>query len=336
MRVAVLMLAFALACPAGAQSGLRLHRLAPADAEQASDPLPVATDPGTTVRVGRSILDVPATAIQTVGVEMEGDGSATLAVWLLPAASDRLASLTAASSGQTLAVVYDGRVLSVPRVDGPVSNGLIIVPGLASDLAGGIARRMRIAIGAEVAQQPQVPQQSDPAPSRPSSPAGWASSSQPPAEDLPQSAEQSAIRFVEAIDRRDWRTAARALHPEAQRTLLQDAAALWRLDGPRVVIEESLSALDLDAEAVVGPLAGQPLSDEEMLMLHLAVMDVRKNGPRAWPSPELIDVASDGDAMHVLFRHAEATRGQSRLTVVTLQRDREGRWRPLATETRGF
>lgn len=349
--------------PASAQEGLRLHEAVTPEAPGDTTGLrqvTLATAAGSDVHLGRPVLELATSDIQTVGLEGDGDGTGVLSIWLVPSATRRLEAVTAAASGRALAVVHDGRVLGAPLIAGPVTNGLVMLPGLRADDARTVAATLRgEAAPARVAPSPprrptpgawgrsrtgphrDVPRRPLPA-SRPFDPApppdiesGATPAETPLADRL---AEDVALAFVRAVARRMWGAAADVLHPDAQAAIRPDALATLRLDGALVRVRQEAGEERVRAADVLGrtPTSLESLSDRDLAALHLAGLEALG----AWGAPEsgrrVVGTVDDGALSHVVLRGDAPVNGLSEVSVVTLRRDAAGDWRVVLTEARGF
>ena len=363
MRTALLALALA-ALPAAAQTDLRIHQAAPADA-RAPDGMrraPVEALGGDEVWLGVAVLDLPASSVETVGTERDADGTRTLSLWLTEPAAAALAQLTAASVGRPLAVVFGRRVLAAPLVEGPVTNGLVRIDGLDAETVDALARSLREAAGVEDAPRVAPPPRSAPRvapPERAETPSERATPPERPAprperpaltpEPAPPTtaagaeaagASAAALAFVEAVARRDWPAVADALHPASHQAARPGATEILRFDGPTTRVRDGDREGAFATADVLGrvPTVTRPglLSDRDLAALYLAALDVLGTwGPPA-PPRRVAGEVSDGDLVHVLLSPAVRPDGVSDVTVVTVRRDDAGRWRPLLTQAQGF
>ena len=292
---------------------LRLHEVVGPGAEDAVT-MPVETGPP--ARVGRVVLDVGPADVESVGLEVEPDGTARLSVWLGGTAAGALADVTATAAGGALAVVVDGRVLATPTVAGSVTNGLVAVDGLRAESGRALAARLR----------GDLPRASRPAPPEP--PRG------PPAGDP----EGVARAFVEAVARRNWGAAADALHPDAHAALREPALGILRLEGATVRVREGLrdGAFPL-SRVLPAARAGslEALPDRDLAAVYLAGLDALGVWGAPGPPRTVVGRIPDGERVHVLFRGGLEA-GRAEVTVVTVRRDGAGRWRALLTEAQGF
>ena len=376
MRLVLVVLAL-LAAPASAQ-GLQIHAAVTSDAPGDTGGMrrqSVATALDREVWVGPVVLDLPAEAIQTVGLELDVGGGTALSLWLSDDASAAFAALTGRSVGQALAVVYDGRVLTAPVVRSAIPNGLVMITGLGADEAGRLADALRAATAPGPAAAPAVsatpppvrrrlpqasvpdvpvrpamrldPPPTDPAdgpapsPSAPAPPATAPVVSAPSSSGSPgRSASATAQAFTGAVSRRDWRAVARALHPDALRAVQPWAVEMLRLDGPTVTVRDQDQRASFDAASALGarPSAGSisELGDLDRAVLYLAGLDALGVWGEPGPSRAVVGEVLDGDRLHVVLRDAAPSPGVSEVTVVTLARDGRGDWRPVLTQPQGF
>lgn len=154
--LAVLLAALVVGTPR-AQT-LHIHAAVTADAPgdtTGMERLPIAGDPQRTVLVGESLLDLEPASLQTVGLEEDGNGQATLSLWLSEDTGRAFADLTERSVGKALAVVYDGRVLAAPVVRSRIANGHVRITGLVATEGEQIAVRLREGMGAGTAPPPE-------------------------------------------------------------------------------------------------------------------------------------------------------------------------------------
>ncbi len=339
----------------------------------------VATAPDREVWVGPVVMDLAPSSIRTVGLELDRDGTAALSVWLSDRAGAEFEALTAASVGRALAVVWDGQVLAAAVVESAIPNGMVMVTGLEAAEAERLADALRRATEDPQARAGGAPEPEDwgPAsgptgqpsrtpvpgsgvPSRPPlrldpppglgssayepaapAPATSAPTGPAPASPAPTSAASGAAQgFVGAVARRDWRTVARSLHPDALRSVRLNAPGLLRLDGGAVRVEDGTGEVSFAAADALG---GAPrssrladLGDEDVAVLYLAALDALG----VWGAPvafrEVVGEVPDGGRLHVVMRSPTVPAGVSELTVVTLARDASGTWRPLLTQPQGF
>lgn len=244
-------------------------------------------------------------------------------------AGEAFARLTEARTGQPIAVVLDGRVLTAPTVNGAIPNGRVQITGQftrseaesiasaireatqAGDARAALLRRLRAGVDL----------------SRPDS---------------------AVVAMRRAAGAADWLTVARILHPDAQRALRDDAEGELTLSGG--------SVLSLDRRGPpprpVGATPPKPndppgvsirdvleqdapgtrwtdFSDEQATALIFAAA----GGPR--PSPErsaVVGTVLDGETAYVVLDAAEATAfgeaGISEAVVVEARRV-GGQWRVL-------
>ena len=363
--------------PASAQSRLQVHAAVTADAAGDTTGMrrqSVATAPDREVWVGPVVMDLAPPSVRTVGLELDGDGTAALSLWLSGPAGAEFEALTAASVGRALAVVWDGRVLAAAVVESAIPNGMVMVTGLDAGEAERLADALRQATedppaGASEAREPprasapprapaptppsdvpsRPPLRLDPPPGvgstpyepAPPAPATSAPSGSTPTSPAPASSASGAAQaFVGAIARRDWRAVARSLHPDALRAVRLNASGLLRLDGGTVTAQDGTQRASFVAADVLGsaPRAGRlaDLGDQEVAVLYLAAL----NELGVWGAPaafrEVVGEVPDGGRLHVVMRSATVPAGVSELTVVTLARDAGGTWRPLLTQPQGF
>lgn len=123
-----LLAACAGAPPTAPQHSFDVHALAErpsASTRTLADPLGkavlVATQPTLTQR------DVQQAELASVA-----DGMPAVQVQFTPDASQRLAKLTREEQGKALAVVIDGQLRLLPKVDRPVTDGRVMLQGFAS------------------------------------------------------------------------------------------------------------------------------------------------------------------------------------------------------------
>ncbi len=358
-----------LSASASAQ-GLRLHAAVTADAPGDRAGLrSLTTEAGVEAWVGQAVLDLPPSSIATVGLEEDANGTSTVSVWLAGAASVALTRVTEASTGTALAVLHDGRLMSAARIAGPVTNGLVQIPGLRPAVAERLAAALR---GETAAPPPAAPPGAAPPGAAPpgaappgAAPPRWsappasvdvapertdadaaARPAVPPAEPayrpgLPAGAVpeagRAALDLVDALARRAWTAAAAALHPDAQAAVRSDALGLLHLDGATVRVRDGLQEGSFPlADVLTGVRSLDDVSDRDLAALYLAGLDALGVwGPAA--SRVVVGTVADGDLSHVVLRGTEAgTTGLSMVTVVTVRRDGSGRWRALLTEARGY
>ena len=329
----VLLLALALLAPA-AHAQIQIHAAVAPDTEGDTDGMTrqsVVTAPGQEVWVGDVVLDLPPASIQTVGLETDADGGSALSLWLSDEAGQAFAVLTAESIGKALAVVYDGRVLVAPVVVSPIPNGLVMITGLEDAEAERLAEEIR------QANEPDFIHQ------MPSQPPGMMTLPPlPPAPETPpnraDAAGQAAQRFVDAVAARDWRAVSAMLHPQSLRVARASALSILEIDGRVVRVrsegqEGSLVAPDVLGFAPSG--RASDLSDQDLVTLYLAALDVLGVWGAPAPSRQVIGEMTDGDRVHVLLRAAAVDAGVSDVSLVTLARD-GAEWRPLLTQPQGF
>ncbi|PAP77658.1 SecDF P1 head subdomain-containing protein [Rubrivirga marina] len=333
------------AFPLHAQAGLRLHAVVSSTASGDTTGVhraPLATAAGGVVHLGAPVLEVPLDAIQTVGLEEDEDGTAVVSVWLDPVAALELARTTEDARGQALAVVHEGRVVGVPRVEGAVANGLILLPGLAAAEAARLAADLR----GESTGLASPPIQTGTG--------GGRTSTLPPAERLPMepavpsptvtplsadgTAQAAALAFVRAVAARQWGAAVEALHPDALDALRPDALGILRLDGPTVWVRDGIQEASFTAADVLGRVPDdlEGLAPPDLASLHFAGLDALG----VWGPPDsertVVGRVDDGELTHVVLRGAAPVGGMSVLSVVTVRRDDAGRWRVLLTDAQGF
>lgn len=125
---AALLAACAGAPPTAPQHSFDVHALAErpsASTRTLADPqgkaVLVATQPTLTQR------DVQQAELASVA-----DGKPAVQVQFTPDASQRLAKLTQEEQGKALAVVIDGQLRLLPKVDRPVTDGRVLLQGFAS------------------------------------------------------------------------------------------------------------------------------------------------------------------------------------------------------------
>lgn len=315
----------------------------------------VATAPDREVWVGSVALDLPPRSIQTVGLELDADGQTALSLWLSDEAGGAFASLTAASVGRALAVVYDGRVLTAPVVQSAIPNGLVLITGLDSGEAERVADALRDATDGD-----PPPLRVDPLPpaSGPSREAGLPREPAPGGSAVPREpradpdrsrgpeagvdgeAGRVAAAFVSAVAARRWQEVAAQLHPEALAVAQASALEILTLDQGTVIVRDGGQEGSFIASDILGaaPRAARldALPALDVAALYLAALDVLGVwGAPAEPRP-LIGQVVDGDRLHVLFRLPQPMPGVAELGVVSLARDARGEWRPLISQPQGF
>lgn len=375
LRGVALLVVVLAAAPASAQR-LQIHTAVTADAPGDTGEMrrqSVATAPDREVWVGPVALDLPPASIQTVGLELDADGTAALSLWLSDEAAQAFAGLTDASVGRALAVVWDGRVLTAPVVESPIRNGMVMITGLDAGEAERLADALREASEGAAGATPSEPA-SRPANPPPRTPVGWGPAPDPvrpsgiperpplrldpppgvssstsdlgsapipdvsgsdPARATPPaaSASRAAQLFADAVARRDWRTAAAALHPDALRAVRADTGL--RLEGATVRVQARGGEGSFDAADVLGrvPQSTSSLNDQDVAVLYLAGLDAIG----AWPTPDVdwqvTTEVPDGRRVHVLFQNPTEAPGVSETWTVTLAPDAGGAWRPLLTHS---
>ena len=343
--VPIACLALLFASPVCAQEGLRLHAVA----EGSEDPQEL-------------LLDLPLSAIATVGLEEDADGTFAVTVWLEGAAAAELARVTEAMTGFVVAVTQGERVLAMPRIASTVPNGLVTLPGfsqadaealaasLRGDEGGGPSRSPSEAVRPVAHSAPRpwgrsVPQAPPATPAdEPLAPWERPAPTAEPLERAPLSASDApsvvARAFVEAIDGQAWDRAADRLHPDAQATLREDALGLLRLDGPTVIVRDGLQEGAFAFATVVpgaAPSDLSRLSDRDLAALYLAGLDVLGVWGPPGPPVAVVGELADGPVVHVLLRAQDGVAGgTSAVTAVTMRRDVAGAWRVLLTNAQGF
>ena len=395
LLLVVVLMALAMGAPATALAQtLRIHTAVTDDAPGDTTGMtrrPLVGAPGQTVLVGDPVLDLQPSSLQTVGFEEDGEGEATLSLWLSDDVGQAFAALTERSVGSALAVVYDGRVLMAPVVQARIPNGHVLITGLTVDEGARVARELRAAMagtpeassgrpdtGPEVEgagsdspvrdrpprRFPREPGVSgtEPLPLPPSEPVaipplGESSRGEvpprreaaspsvaPPLDAVTATApaEAAALAFVRAVARRDWATAADALHPAALASLRPVALDLLRLDRTVVRVDDGRQAGTLRPDAVLGRSLGRTslsdLSDRDLAVLYLAGLEVLGVwGPAGPPRSIAGAVAETPSLVYVLLRpDAGAQTGVVDVTVVTVRLDASGVWRPLLTQVQGY
>ncbi|MBC13699.1 MAG: hypothetical protein CMM85_12095 [Rhodothermaceae bacterium] len=343
--VSVACLALLFASSVCAQEGLKLHAVA---------------DGSETLQ--EVLLDLPLTAIATVGLEEDADGTFAVTVWLESGPAADLARVTTAKAGSVVAVTHGGRVLAMPRIASTVPNGLVTLPGFSQADAEALAASLR----GDEAVVPSLPPSEPARPVTHSPPRPWGRSvsqappvtpaheplapwerptlTDEPLDRPPLSASDgpsvAARAFVEAIDGQAWGRAADRLHPDAQAALREDAIGLLRLDGPTVIVRDGLQE---GAFAFASVLTGTApadlgrLSDRDLAALYLAGLDVLGVWGPPGPPVSVVGELADGPVTHVLLRAPDGLNGgTSAVTAVTVRRDVAGAWRVLLTNPQGF
>ena len=332
----------------------------------------VATAPDREVWVGEVVLDLPPASVQTVGLELDADGAAALSLWLADDAAAAFAALTEASVGRALAVVWDGRVLTAPVVESPIRNGMVMVTGLGAAEAERLADALRevTEAAASASAMGTPPASLAPASAPPLTASGWSSPSRsdpagppslperpplgldpppglsPSASGVPTasaasvaaSARGAAERFTQALARRDWRTAAAALHPDAVRAVQEGAPDRLRLDGATVYVRSGGRDVSIAAADVLGdaPPSLARLDGQDLAALYLAGLGALGTWPPPGAALSVVAEVPDGRRVHVLMRAAADAAGVSGVAVVTLAPDADGAWRPLLPQPPGL
>ena len=325
-----------LAAPLHAQAGLRLHAAVTAGDTTGLRPAPLATASGGTVYVGDAVLDIPLAAIATVGLEDDPDGTAAVTVWLDAATSSALASVTEAATGRELAVLHAGRVLAAPRVESAVPNGLVMLSGLDPAEAARVAAALRD--DAPALRPASIPPPAPRVASWGRSPRATPVASKPETTERAETADAAALAFADAVARRQWGTAADLLDPEAHAAIRADALGLLHRDGGLVRVRDGNQEGSVQIADVLGQVPNAPLDRldaRDLTALYFAGLDALG----VWGVPDASRAVAgrvdDGDRVHVVLR-GESAPGMSKLSLVTVRRDRAGGWRVLLTEARGF
>lgn len=296
------------------------------------------------VWVGERIVAFEPGDIRTVGLEVENEDATAVAVWLTNPAARMLAGVTSDATGQALAVKHRGSVLSAPLVQGAVTNGLIMIVGLNPAEARRIAQSLREVIGVEDVVEPERTIEPERPASRPS-PRPEPVRAHPVGADpvegaAPQSAGEVASAFVRAVGRRQWSRVADLLHPDSWAAVRPDAVAMLRFEGQTVRVQDGEARGQFSARDVLGRGLTErrpaDLSDRDLTALQLAGLDALGVwGPPRAPR-DVVGEIEDGDRHHVILQAPDTADGVSNLSAVTVVRDRDGRWRVLFTEARGF
>ncbi|WP_152220385.1 hypothetical protein [Pseudomonas sp. SCB32] len=125
---AALLAACAGAPPSAPQHSFDVHTLA----ERPSAGTRTLADPQ-----GKAVLVVTQPVltqrdVQQAELASVADGKPAVRVLFTPEASQRLAKLTREEQGKALAVVIDGQLRLLPKVDRPVTDGRVLLQGFAS------------------------------------------------------------------------------------------------------------------------------------------------------------------------------------------------------------
>ncbi len=322
--------------------GLQICEAVTADAPGDTDGMrrtSIVTLPGSEAWVGRPLLDLAPGSVETVGLEVGPDG-ATLSLWLSEAAGAAFEALTARSVGHALAVVYQGRVLTVPVVESAIPNGLVLITGLEAEEGRRLADALRGVSAVPVEPSPPVTDRTDAGPLLPERPPRGPEFPDRSASPSPDAPEAVAEAWASAVGGRDWMAAAGLLHPDAVAALRPDALALLRLDGPLVRVRDGQTEGSFPAIRALGhpPAAARvdALPVEDLAALYLAALDVLGRWGAPGPARRAVGVLPDGDRAHVVLRAESAARGLADVSAVSLARDAFGRWRVLLTQARGF
>ena len=236
-----------------AQDGVELRAAVTSEADGDTDGMRRSQLGGLEVWIGETVATFEPQDIQSVGLEVDDGGGAAVSVWLEGDAAARLAQVTASRSGSALAVLHRGTLLSAPRIEGGVANGLVMIAGLDAAEARRVARslRERIGIVEGTSSEPArpLPPRRDREPPRADPP------SPRPAAAPDLDAGDTAQAFVDAVSRRQWGRVADLLHPDSWAAVRPDAVAMLRFDGPTVRVQDGDARASFAAADVLGTSA---------------------------------------------------------------------------------
>ncbi|WP_179270985.1 SecDF P1 head subdomain-containing protein [Rubricoccus marinus] len=260
---------------------------------------------GETIYVGELLLELSFGDVESVGVTSDPLTSVPLvSLAFAPEASKTLAEITGDRIGQPLAVVFEDRVLSAPRINGRITGGRMSIEGTTLEEAEDIAASIREAVGGltpwEYARRT-----------------------------IDTSTPEATVVSLERVLRLgDWQSATRPLHPDAV-TDLRGAigSAAIRLVGDEAEgIAGTIDGLRLPLAEVLGSVppgrSFGDLSDTDALALAFALTTAA--GTPMWSSPirgETLGITTLGDRAYVVqgdtFLEAD---GLTSATVIALER----------------
>ncbi|MEL6614664.1 MAG: hypothetical protein AAFQ43_02945 [Bacteroidota bacterium] len=103
---------------------------------------------GWTVYVGDLLLELGSGDVEAVGIDFDPFTNVPLvSLALAPEASEAFARISGARIGKAMAIVFDGQVLSTPRIQSRIEGGRISIEGVSLNEAEVLAESIRQAVG---------------------------------------------------------------------------------------------------------------------------------------------------------------------------------------------